>query len=72
MAQAQLAGITGTGSPAQIPITPNGEQGYWSDEFAKFMANSDCNASFAGVQNVITYTIDVLPRPPAGSQPTPR
>jgi Tfp pilus tip-associated adhesin PilY1 len=61
VAQAKLAGITGSASPTQIPISPNFEQGVWGDEYAKFMANSDCNASFAGVQNVITYTIDVLP-----------
>ncbi len=58
--QNKLTSIAGA-APGTIPITPNHEQGIWADEFAKFMANSDCNQSFAGVQNVITYTIDIVP-----------
>src|SRR5712692_3287478 len=58
--QTKLTNIAGA-APSTISITPNHEQGIWADEFAKFMANSDCNQAFAGVQNVITYTIDIIP-----------
>jgi len=62
-AQDNLARLTGDypNAPTQINLTPNGEQGLWTDEYAKFMANGDCNDSFDGSQNVVTYTIDVIP-----------
>ena len=49
--------------PDTISVAPKdtGEQAEWSDEFAKYMATTDCAPSIDGVQNVITYTIDVLP-----------
>jgi Tfp pilus tip-associated adhesin PilY1 len=59
-AQTHLAGLVGQNPPTTITISPSGEQGLWSDEYAKFMANSDCHP-LDGVQNVFTYTIDVLP-----------
>src|SRR5207247_9228295 len=59
--QGQLAALVGKNPPDTLTINPNGEQGLWSDEYAKFMSNSDCNATFDGVQNVYTYTLDVLP-----------
>src|SRR6267378_2218555 len=62
IAQGQLAALVGKNPPDTLIISPNGEQGLWSDEYAKFMSNSDCNANFDGVQNVYTYTLDVLPR----------
>ena len=61
VAQAHLAGLVGKNPPDTLTISPNGEQGLWADEYAKFMSNSDCNATFDGVQNVYTYTLDVLP-----------
>jgi len=61
-AQAHLATLVGKNPPDTLTISPNGEQGLWSDEYAKFMSNSDCNANFDGVQNVYTYALDVLPR----------
>ena len=61
IAQGQLAALVGKNPPDTLTINPNGEQGLWSDEYAKFMSNSDCNATFDGVQNVYTYTLDVLP-----------
>lgn len=61
-AQGFLSGITGANPPGTISITPSGSQGIWSDEYAKFMANGDCNLSIGGVQNVYTYTIDVIPK----------
>ena len=59
-AQSHLTSIMGQ-TPATIPLTPSGEQGNWSDEYAKHMASSDCAPGVDGVQNVLTYTIDVLP-----------
>ena len=61
VAESHLTSAMGA-APTTITISPNGEQGLWADEYAKFMANSDCNASIAGVQNVYTYVIDVLPK----------
>ncbi len=60
-AESHLTAAIGA-APTTISISPNGEQGLWADEYAKFMATSDCNASIAGVQNVYTYVIDVLPK----------
>ena len=48
-------------TPPVITLSPNGEQTMWSDEYAKFMAETDCAPSVDGVQNVFTYTLDVLP-----------
>src|SRR2546421_95955 len=61
VAQGHLATLVGKNPPDTITISPNGEQGLWADEYAKFMANSDCNTAIDGVQNVFTYAIDVLP-----------
>ncbi|HEY2926817.1 MAG TPA: pilus assembly protein PilY, partial [Albitalea sp.] len=54
--------------PPVIPLSPNGEQPMWADEYAKFMATTDCAPGVDGVQNVFTYTIDVLP-PTSGQGP---
>ncbi len=59
-AQTHLTSAQGS-APTTITLTPNGSQGNWSDEYAKFMATGDCNLSIAGTQNVFTYTIDVQP-----------
>ena len=48
--------------PVQIALTPSGSQGILADEYAKYMATGDCNASIAGTQNVFTYTLDIIPR----------
>jgi len=58
-AEAYLASIGG--STATIALSPSGQEGNWGDEYANFMSNSDCNAAFDGVQNVYTYTVDVVP-----------
>ena len=60
--QTLLSTISGASSPAVIPISPSGEQNLWVDELAKFMAENDCNATVAGAQKVITYTVDVDPK----------
>jgi len=54
--------------PPTITLSPSGEQPMWSDEYAKFMATTDCAPAVDGVQNVFTYTIDVLP-PTSGQGP---
>ncbi|MFN2644774.1 MAG: hypothetical protein ABR570_07270 [Burkholderiales bacterium] len=63
-----LNGLTtanGGVAPAQITLSnvspnSNSQQGNWADEWAKWMSLNDCNP-IAGVQNVVTYTIDVGP-----------
>jgi type IV pilus assembly protein PilY1 len=45
---------------------PTGEQKLWADEYAKMMAEKDCASHIDGVQNVFTYTIDVLPKATGG------
>ena len=56
-----LGTLTGVSPPATISINPNGQQGNWADEMAKYMANADVNTNVAGTQNVITYTVEVNP-----------
>src|SRR5438105_1349679 len=62
IAQSDLAGLVGKNPPDTITLSPNGEQGIWADEYAKFFANSDCNPTIDGVQKITTYTLDVLPK----------
>src|SRR5687768_4818043 len=59
-AQSHLTSLMGQ-SPQTIPLTPSGEQGNWGDEYAKYMASNDCAPARDGEQNVLTYTLDVLP-----------
>lgn len=60
-AKTQFTADTGT-TPTTITLSPSGSQGILSDEYAKFMATGDCNPSLTGVQNVYTYTLDIIPR----------
>jgi len=53
-------GATG-GSTVPIALTPSGSQQNMGDEWARFVANTDVNASIAGKQNIVTYTVDVNP-----------
>ena len=59
--QNHLASLTSKSPPDTVAVSPSGQQGNWSDEYAKYMAAADCAPTVDGVQNVITYTIDVLP-----------
>ena len=59
-AQTLLQTISGQ-TPTQIAITPSGSQGNWTDEYAKFFANADISATRAGIQNILTYTVEVDP-----------
>ncbi len=59
--QTKLEGLTGQSPPATIAITPNGQQGNWADEMAKYMATADVSSSVTGAQNVITYVVEVNP-----------
>lgn len=58
--ESYLATLKGA-TPTQIQLNPRGSEADWSDEYAEFMSNSDCNPTLDGVQNVYTYTIDILP-----------
>lgn len=49
------------GSTTAISLNPNGSQSVVSDEYARFFTNNDINSNFAGTQNIVTYTVDVLP-----------
>jgi len=60
-AESMFAADTGS-TPTQIALSPSGEEAIVADEYARFMANGDCNPSIAGVQNVFTYTLDILPK----------
>jgi type IV pilus assembly protein PilY1 len=60
-AEGLLSGLVGKTPPDTIAINPNGQQGNWADEYARFMANADVNAALAGDQNVITYTVEIDP-----------
>lgn len=50
------------GSTTQIPLSPSGRQEIVSDEWARFMANTDIKSTVDGVQRVSTYTLDVNPK----------
>ncbi|HEX4859023.1 MAG TPA: hypothetical protein VFV17_08385 [Usitatibacteraceae bacterium] len=58
-AQSLLSTLVGKSPPDTISISPSGEQNLWVDEFAKYMANNDCNTQVGGIQKVITYTLDI-------------
>ena len=57
----KLKSLNGGTTPSVITLSPNGSQDNWADEWAKYMSTADCNTTIAGVQNVITYTLDVGP-----------
>ena len=64
--QARLALLVGKNPPDTITLSnvspdSNGQQQDWMDEYAKFMANGDCNANFTGKQSVVTYVVEVDP-----------
>src|SRR5258708_2726483 len=59
-AQTLLQTISGQ-TPTQIAINPNGAQGNWVDEYAKFFANADISSGLTGTQNILTYTVEVDP-----------
>jgi type IV pilus assembly protein PilY1 len=60
-AQKLLEGLVGASPPQTIAISPSGSQNNWTDEYARYMANGDCNPNIAGIQNVFTYVIEVDP-----------
>ena len=59
--QSLLAALVSKNPPDTIGITPSGQQANWADEMAKYMANADVITGLDGVQNVITYTVEVDP-----------
>ena len=56
---AEYAGLASNTFPPEISLSPNQEQSVWADEWSRFIANTDVSA-IAGVQNIITYTVDVV------------
>ncbi|MGH6770648.1 MAG: hypothetical protein ACRECO_16685, partial [Xanthobacteraceae bacterium] len=62
IAAAEAMFKTDTGAtPTQIGLSPSGAEAIVADEYARYMSTGDCNPDLDGVQNVYTYTIDVLP-----------
>ena len=57
--ESELATL-GYDTSATIPLIPNGQQGNWMDEWAKYMSTADISP-FPGVQNATFYTIEVDP-----------
>lgn len=43
-----------------VSLDPNNFEANWGDEFARFMAGADIDASQDGAQNIITYVIDIF------------
>jgi type IV pilus assembly protein PilY1 len=66
-----LGTITGASPPYFIdlpktivsgsPINDDASEVNWADEYARWMANQDCNAALGGAQNVFTYTVEIAP-----------
>lgn len=54
----KLATYSGA-TPTEITLSPNGESSNWSDEWARWLAGNDQSSSLAGVQNILTYTVDI-------------
>ncbi|MEE8306751.1 MAG: hypothetical protein V3R81_05760, partial [Gammaproteobacteria bacterium] len=44
-----------------INITPDGLEGSWMDEWAKYLANADINGAVTGEPHVVTYVVEVDP-----------
>ena len=57
----ELATLTGVSPPNIIGLSPSGQQSNWADEWAKYMATADVNATLDGTQNVYTYAVEVDP-----------
>ena len=60
IAEAELLAL-GYDTNSIIALTPNGQQGNWMDEWAKYMANADINSTFGGDQHLTTYVVEVDP-----------
>ena len=59
-AQSELS-TAGYDTSQIIQINPNGQQGNWMDEWAKFLATADVNGAGVGTPHVFTYTLEVNP-----------
>ncbi|MBI2970644.1 MAG: hypothetical protein HYY36_07870, partial [Gammaproteobacteria bacterium] len=60
LSETELSSL-GYDTSSTIALTPNGQQGNWMDEWAKYMANADVNTSVDGDQHVYTYVVEVDP-----------
>jgi Tfp pilus tip-associated adhesin PilY1 len=59
-AETELA-AQGYDTTSVIALTPNGQQGSWMDEWAKYLANADINGAAPGEPVVYTYVVEVDP-----------
>ena len=57
----KLKALNGGTYPSIISLNPNSQQANWADEWAGYMATSDCHTSIPGTQKVSSYTLDVGP-----------
>ncbi|MBI2969607.1 MAG: hypothetical protein HYY36_02560, partial [Gammaproteobacteria bacterium] len=60
LSETELSSL-GYDTSSTIALTPNGQQGNWMDEWAKYMANADVNTNVDGDQHVYTYVVEVDP-----------
>lgn len=58
--EAELESL-GYDTSSTINLDPNGQEGNWMDEWAKYMATADVNDNIDGIQNVSTYVVEVDP-----------
>lgn len=59
-AENELA-AAGYDTSSTISLTPNGQEGSWMDEWAKYLANADLNGADDGEPHVYTYVIEIDP-----------
>jgi type IV pilus assembly protein PilY1 len=61
-ATTKLAEVGGAGATNTILFTQDtGDQANISDEWTRWLANNDVSTAFAGVQKIVTYTVEVNP-----------
>src|SRR6185369_15296627 len=59
-ATSKLAAAGGDTSTINF-LQNDGDEGNITDEWTRFLANSDISSSFPGKQTVVTYTVEVNP-----------
>jgi type IV pilus assembly protein PilY1 len=68
-AEALLSALGGRFGSDPIPLTPDGEQANWADEYSRFVASNDINPVFAERQTASVFTIAVYDPGKAGTRP---
>ena len=59
-AETELAAV-GYDTSSTISLNPNGQEGSWMDEWAKYLANADINGAANGEPHVYTYVVEIDP-----------